>query len=146
MRYVGLDLEDAAERWARERLQLDAPPRLFRAFSAVDSEDFVCVVVLTGFSSRNIDMNIVIRDKVSVRPKETVKMFNGIFSYTFDHCRAKRVTGLLRGKNTESQRICRHFGFKPEGVVRQAFEDDDLHIYGFLADEFRSHAWYRGQQ
>lgn len=146
MRFIGFDREDEAEQWARKRLQLDAPPQLFRALSAVDENDeFMCVVVMTNFSSRNIDLNIVISDKRAPRPKETVFMFNQIFGYIFDKLRVVRVTGLLRGKNFAAKRINEHFGFKLEGVVRKAFDDDDdLHIYGFLAEEYHNHKWCRG--
>lgn len=146
MKFIGFDREDEAENWARQQLQVDAPPTLFRAISAVDEHDeFMCVVVMTNFSARNLDMNIVISHKRAPRPKETVKMFNEIFGYAFNTLKVVRVTGLLRGRNLQSQRISKHFGFKLEGVMRQAFEDgDDLHIYGFLAEEYRSHKWYRG--
>jgi hypothetical protein len=147
MKFIGFDREDEAEEWARKRLQIDAPPSLFRCLSAVDEDDeFMCVVVMTNFSARNIDLSIVISDKRAPRPKETVSMFNEIFGYVFDKLRVVRVTGLLRGKNVEAKRINEHFGFKPEGVVRKAFEDgDDLCIYGFLAEEYHNHKWFRGR-
>ena len=71
-------------------------------------------------------------------------MFNAIFGFLFEQLNVARVTGLLRGKNVESRRITEHFGFKLEGIMREAFPDDDLHVYGFLADEYRAHAWHRG--
>jgi RimJ/RimL family protein N-acetyltransferase len=72
-------------------------------------------------------------------------MFNEVFGFVFDKMRVARVTGLLRGKNTQAKRINEHFGFKLEGVMRKSFIDDDLHIYGFLAEDYHSHVWYRGQ-
>lgn len=146
MRFIGFEREDEAEQWARRQLQIDAPPTLFRALSSVDAQDeFLCVVVMTNFSARNIDMNIVISHKTALQPRGMVEMFNGVFGYAFEKLKVARVTGLLRGKNVESRRITEHFGFKAEGVMRRAFEDnDDLHIYGFLADEYRNHKWYRG--
>jgi RimJ/RimL family protein N-acetyltransferase len=72
-------------------------------------------------------------------------MFNEIFSYAFDTLRAARVTALSRSKNQKANKFIEHIGFKPEGVMRKAFQDDDLNIYGFLAEEYYSHAWYRGK-
>lgn len=144
MIYIGFEREEEAEIWARKKLGADKPS-FFRAFSAVDKAGkFLCVVIMTNFSSRNVDMNIVIDEKSKMRPKETIRMFNGIFKYIFDQLRLIRVTGLLRGKNEASKFLCKHLGFKLEGIMRKSFGDDDLHIYGFLADDFRSHAWYRG--
>jgi hypothetical protein len=144
MRYIGFEQEDEAEQWARSKLNSDAFPQFFRAVAAVDEQnEFVCVVVMTNFSLRNVDLNIVI-DKKKLKPKETIVMFNGIFGYLFDKLNLARVTGLVPGKNAASRRIAEHFGFKLEGVMRAAFPDDDLHVYGFLAEEYHSHAWRRG--
>ena len=144
MRYIGFYREDEAESWAREKLELPAAPGFYRAAAAIDdNNEFVCVVVMTNFSPRNVDLNIVI-EKRKVKPKATIKMFNEIFSFVFDRLGAARVTGLIPSKNERSLRLAEHFGFKQEGIMRAALDDDDLHIYGFLAEEYRSHAWHRG--
>lgn len=144
MRFIGFDREEEAEAWARSKIELDAAPEFFRAMSAVDDAgEFVCVVVMTNFSSRNVDLSIAI-DAKKVTPSGTIDMFNGVFGFLFDQIHVARVTGLLRGKNKRAKRINEHFGFKLEGVMRQAFEDDDLHIYGFLAEDYRTHPWRRG--
>ena len=144
MRFVGFEREDEAEAWARARLELENKPEFFRTLAAVDENDeFVCVVVMTNFTPRNIDLSIVI-DHRKVTPKGTIEMFNEVFSFVFDKLHAARVTGLLRGKNRRAKKLNEHFGFKLEGVMRKAFADDDLHIYGFLAEDYHSHVWYRG--
>jgi RimJ/RimL family protein N-acetyltransferase len=145
MRFIGFEREDEAEAWARAKLELENSPAFFRAMSAVDENDeFVCVVVMTNFTQRNIDLSIVIGGK-GLMPKGMLVMFNEVFGFVFDKLHVARVTGLLRGKNTQAKKINEHFGFKLEGVMRKSFIDDDLHIYGFLAEDYHSHVWYRGQ-
>lgn len=145
MRFIGFEREDEAEAWARAKLELENAPSFFRTMSAVDENDeFVCVVVMTNFTSRNIDLSIVIGGK-GLMPKGMLVMFNEVFGFVFDKLHVARVTGLLRGKNTQAKKINEHFGFKLEGVMRKSFIDDDLHIYGFLAEDYHSHVWYRGQ-
>ena len=144
MRFIGFEREDEAEAWARAKLELENVPSFFRAMSAVDENDeFVCVVVMTNFTQRNIDLSIVIGGK-GLMPKGMLVMFNEVFGFVFDKLHVARVTGLLRGKNTQAKKINEHFGFKSEGVMRKSFIDDDLHIYGFLAEDYHSHVWYRG--
>ena len=144
MRFIGFEREDEAESWARAKLELENEPGFFRTLAAVDEDDeFVCVVVMTNFTPRNIDLSIAI-DSRKVTPKGTIEMFNEVFGFVFDKLHAARVTGLLRGKNRKAKKLNEHFGFKLEGVMRKSFVDDDLHIYGFLAEDYHSHVWYRG--
>lgn len=143
MKYVGFSQEEKAEKWAREKLRLSEPPGFFRAAAAVDKTGaFVCVVVLTNFTPRNVDVNVAI-DKTKVRPKAAVLMFKEIFDFLFQRLRVARVTALLRSKNTNSRNLAERLGFKLEGTLRNAFKDDDMCVYGFLADEYRAHAWHR---
>ena len=144
MRYIGFYREDEAEAWARAKMDLPVSLGFYRAAAAVDENDeFVCVVVMTNFSPRNIDLNVVI-EKKRVTPKAAVIMFNEIFEFVFNRLGAARVTGLIPSKNVDSRNLAEHFGFKLEGVMRAALDDDDVRIYSFLADEYRSHAWHRG--
>jgi len=144
MRFIGFEREEDAEVWARKKLRLESEPEFFRAMAAVDENDgFVCVVVMTNFTSRNVDLNIAINSR-KVTPRGAIEMFNGVFGFLFDKLHVARVTGLTKGKNERAKRLNEHFGFKLEGVMRDAFVDDDLHIYGFLAKDYYSHAWRRG--
>jgi RimJ/RimL family protein N-acetyltransferase len=144
MKYIGFYREDEAESWAREKLDLPVSLGFYRAAAAVDGNDeFVCVVVMTNFSPRNVDFNVVI-EKRKFRPKAAIIMFNEIFDFVFNRLGVARVTGLIPSKNTDSCNLAEHFGFQLEGVMRAALDDDDVRIYSFLADEYRSHAWHRG--
>lgn len=145
MKYIGFDREEDAELWARKKLGINEQPGFFRALSAVDdNNNFICVVVMTNFSPLNIDFNIAIANKNAMKPKATVHMFNQIFKLAFNQLNVNRITGLIPGKNAESKNIAEHFGFKLEGIMRKAFADDDLHVYGITNDDFINHAWYRG--
>lgn len=145
MKVIGFEREEEAERWARKRLGLDQPPPFFRACSAVDDAgEFVCTVIMTNFTARNVDLNFVVAKGKKLLPRKTVELFNAVFSLVFEKLRAARVTGLVRGKNERCIRACKRLGFKLEGIMRKAFPDDDLHVYGFLAEEYQVHSWHRG--
>ena len=142
MRFVGFEGEENAEQWARQKLGLDSEPSFFRAMSAVDNEgEYVCVVVFTGFSSINIDINIAMNGK-KLTPKGTIQMFNEVFSFCFEQLGVQRVTGLTGMSNEKAKNIIEHFGFKLEGVMRKAMpHGEDMVVYGFIADDFNNHAW-----
>ena len=143
MKYIGYKDEEKAEKWARKHLGIKSAPKAFRALSSVDENgEFVCVILLTNFTKRNIDVNIVA--DCNWTPKSTIMMFNGLFKMIFDDLKAVRTTALVAESNVVSQKFCVHLGFVKEGIMRKAYEDnEDMHIYGFLANEYRQHDWCR---
>ena len=84
MRFIGFEREISAEKWARPLLGLKDEPEFFRAMSAVDDEDkFVCTAIFNNFTPRNIDVSFASRGGNWASPKETLRMFNAIFTYIF---------------------------------------------------------------
>ena len=137
-----LEREEEAEIWARERLGLLTAPDFFRTVSLVDSSgQFKVVVVLTNFTSRNVDLNVAV--DAPVPPRGAMKLFNETFSFIFDSLKLVRATGLVQGKNDAAKAFIQGMGFQLEGVMRKAFPDDDLFIYALLEEQYRSHPWYR---
>lgn len=145
MRYIGFDREEEAIEWAKQRLGITNEVGLCRAMSAEDKDGKLAfVVILSNFTPRNIDMHTAAVDGAQwASPREIIRMFNSIFGYAFQILGAKRVTGLVKSRNQAARQFDEHLGFKLEGVMREAFEDDDLCLYGFLKQDFTSHPWYR---
>jgi hypothetical protein len=148
MKYIGVEREEEAIDWAKSVLKIENPVGFCRALSAVDSNgDFLFVVVLSNFTETNVDMHTAAVEGAEwASPKEAIRMFRSVFEFAFERFQVLRVTGLVRSKNTAARRFDEHIGFKLEGVMRRAFKDDDLCIYGFLVEDFYSHNWYRGQK
>jgi RimJ/RimL family protein N-acetyltransferase len=143
MRFIEFDREEEAEKWARNKLGVKGNPEFFRAMSAVDENgEFVCVAIFSNFTKRNIDMNFVAKDGYWSAPKETLKMYNAIFTYVFKILEAVRATALVGDTNWSSKKFVNKLGFKHEGVMRCAYENnEDLNIFGLLRDEYINHAW-----
>lgn len=147
MKFIGFEREDEAIAWAKEKIGIDGPVGFCRAMAAVDaSDDFVLVVVMSNFSQRNVDMHIAAVDGAKwASPREGLKLFNTVFDYVFTQLNAARITGLIRAKNQLARRFSEHLGFMLEGIMRAAFEDDDLCLYGFLKDDYLAHRWHDGR-
>ena len=144
MIYIGTEKEELAEKWASKQLGIKASPSVYKALSGVDKKgDFSCVVLLTNFTARNIDLNIVGK-KNWATPKNTIKMFNGVFNTIFHELNAVRATALIAKSNVTCQNFVEHLGFLYEGSMRKAYDnDEDMQIYGFLKEEYTSHSWCR---
>jgi hypothetical protein len=146
LRFIGFDREHEAVDWAKSVLGIYGPTGFTRCLSAVDANDqFVFVTVLSGFSRYNIDMHTAaVPGAQWASPKAAIQMFNGVFGYAFEKHKVERVTGLVAASNHKAREFDEHLGFKLEGVMRKAFNGEDLCIYGFLKEDFENHRWRRG--
>lgn len=145
MKFIGFEHEQSAIEWAKAILGISQPTGFCRAFSVVDAENrFTFVVVLSNFTNNGADMHTA-SDGTGrwATPDETVKMFNAVFGYAFDHLKMGRITGLVAASNTKARKFDEHLGFALEGTMRKALNGEDLCIYGFLAEDYFSHPWYR---
>lgn len=57
------------------------------------------------------------------------------FRFAFLQCRCRRVTATIAARNAKSRAFAEHIGFIYEGTVRHGLPDDDLRVYGILAEE-----------
>lgn len=144
MRYIGTAREDEAVAWAKARLGVEHPTSFCRAVSAVDEADnqFALVVLFTNFTETSADVHVAARPGAAwATPRAAREMFSGVCNFAFLHFKLRRLTGLVRSRNRAAIQFATHTGFKLEGIMRHAFADDDLCIYGLLRDGFRSHRW-----
>jgi hypothetical protein len=146
MKFIGFERELEAIEWAKKRIDIEGDVGFCRAMSTVDvNDDFALVIVFSNFSKRNVDMHTAaVAGAKWATLKAGIVAFNKSFQYAFNKLGAVRVTGLVRAKNSAARRFDEHLGFKLEGIMQKAFEDDDLCIYGFLKEDFEAHKWYRG--
>ncbi len=143
MRFIGFDREQEAITWARNQLGAKVPC-FCRAVSSVDSSDeFVCVMVLSNFGSDNVDLHVASKRGSWITSQEFIRMYNFILHYVFDTLKALRATALIREDNTKARSFVSKLGFTQEGLMRKAFNGDNLCIYGILKEDFENHKWYR---
>jgi len=145
MKYIGTQREHEAIEWAKDVLNIESPTGFCRALSAVDDAgEFAFVVVLSNFTDTNVDMHTAARPGAQwATPRAALEMFRGVFDYAFEYFQVQRVTGLVRAKNMAARQFDEHIGFQLEGVMRRAFKDDDLCVYGFLREDYEQHKWNR---
>ena len=61
-----------------------------------------------------------------------------MFAYPFLQLECARITCLIKEGNTRSERLCRHLGFRKEGVLRRAWDGrSNALLYGLLKSECR---------
>ncbi len=72
----------------------------------------------------------------------TPRIFARICVYPFIDMGCNRVTALIAGRNTRSQKLTEGVGFTFEGLGREGFLDDDIVAYSMLRRECR---WLEGK-
>lgn len=59
-----------------------------------------------------------------------------MFSYPFEQLQCARMTALIREGNARSEKLCRHLGFRKEGVMRRGWDGKtNALVYGILKSE-----------
>lgn len=133
--------EDQAIVWAIQRIP-GAHPGLCRAFWVETKGEFDAVAVLSGFTHRNVDVSVAIAP-TRLTARGVIILFNLVFNYAFGAIGAARTTGLIKLSNAPARAFAERLGFELEGVMREAFDDDDLCVYGFLRRDYEAHRWHR---
>jgi RimJ/RimL family protein N-acetyltransferase len=89
------------------------------------------VVVYTTFTEWGCEMSVA-----AASPKflnsSTLKSF---FGYPFLQLQHSRVTAIVAASNQHSLDFVQRLGFKPEGLLRKWYGDQDGHIFGMLKEE-----------
>lgn len=65
----------------------------------------------------------------------TKDMLFSAFDYPFNHCKAKKIVGLVAASNTAARSFDEHIGFVLEATIKDAHPDGDLLIYSMTADQ-----------
>lgn len=65
------------------------------------------------------------------------RFIHEVFAYPFIQLRQRRVTALVKSRNTHALQLDLKLGFQREGVLRMGASDDDLVVLGMLKSECR---------
>lgn len=60
-----------------------------------------------------------------------------IHDFPFNQIKVRRLNAVVRQSNKRSQQFVEHLGFKAEGLIREAYEEEDGVLYGMLKRECR---------
>ena len=116
--------------WVRQRLD-NSHFGPATAIGLVKYGKIIAGVVYHNYRLNGLEMSIATEDK-HWASRRTLKAF---FAYPFNQLNCERVTALVLEDNLKSRDMVNRLGFKKEGVLRNAMQGKDIHIYGMLKDE-----------
>lgn len=106
----------------------------YTAIGWVRRDELIAGVVYNNFSGAGVCAHI---GAIPGRHWMTREFLGAIFAYPFDQLRLRRITGLVARKNKPARRFVENLGFRYEGCVRHALQNDDWMLYGMLREECR---------
>lgn len=110
------------------------PFRFFSALALIRHNEIVCGLIYQQRTPCSIDIHMASIPGCHWGNRE---LLYAAFDYPFNQLRMRRITALIPAKNTRSRRLAEHLGFKMEGIMRHAYADDDMSVYGLLKEDCR---------
>lgn len=125
--------DDSLITWAAEKIGFDPRPDVV-PIGWRENGEIRAVTLYDGFSKCDCNIHIASDGK----PHWFRRQFLiASFMHPFVQWDLQRITGLVPAKNTRALKFDLHLGFKQEGVIRRALQDDDIIILGMLRSECR---------
>lgn len=87
-------------------------------------------VMFSKYANGNIEMTCA--GEVGWIDRKALRL---IYAYPFQQLQCRRVTARVHAANAVMRSYCTRMGFKPEGVLREAIDGADLHLFGMLRKE-----------
>jgi hypothetical protein len=101
-----------------------------------DGSEIVGAVLWNDFSGPNIEGSCVGEARCFTR-----SIIREAFRYPFVQLGCQRVTVHIRRSNAKVRGLALRLGFRPEGLMRRYYGDDDAAVYGLLRAE--AERWVR---
>jgi RimJ/RimL family protein N-acetyltransferase len=96
----------------------------------------VAGVVINNYNGANATCHIAI----SKRTKLLVELFYHVCNYAFNHCKLKRLTGMVPSNEPKILAFDKHLGFEEEFVMKDGAPGADMHVLVMRPDTCR---WLR---
>jgi len=88
----------------------------FYAMGAEVNGELTAGVVFNNFNETNATAHIA----CSKPNKLFLELVDHAYKYAFEHCKLRRLTGLVEADNEKALKLDKHIGFVEEGVMKEA--------------------------
>jgi RimJ/RimL family protein N-acetyltransferase len=115
--------------WVEQRI---GTPQNFERYTAIGLEsggELIAGAVFTGYTDVNLMVHVA-----GTRLWASPVFLRTLAHYAFRQCGVRRVTALTAAKNVRCRRLIERCGFELEGQMKHAMPDDDVVVYGVLAE------------
>lgn len=125
-------------KWVADRVEQTASWGSFYAMGAERNGELVAGIVCNNYNGSNATAHIAVE-----KPgKDMIALFRAFCEYAFNHCKLRRITGMVPSDMPDVLEFDRHLGFEYEFLMKDAGPDGaDLHVLVMRPETCR---WLKG--
>jgi len=132
------DDKERVGQWVAEQVEQKATWGSFYAMGVERKSDLIAGIVFHQFTDANAACHIA----VAKPTKAFIELLHHAAHYAFNHCKLKRLTGMVTASNTKALQLDLHLGWEHEFSMRCAGMDgEDLHVLVLWPEKCR---WLKG--
>jgi RimJ/RimL family protein N-acetyltransferase len=131
-----LDQKEHIGAWVAKMVGQGAEWGSFYALGVVRGDEIIAGVVINNFNGANATCHIAIAQQT----KMIIPLFEAVCDYAFNHCKLKRLTGMVPTNEPSIIAFDKHLGFEEEFVMKDGAPNADMQILVMWPDKCR---WLR---
>ncbi len=124
MAIVVLDQQDRVGAWVARMVGQGASWGDFYAVGVVSGDDIIAGVVINNYNGANATCHIAIAQQT----KAIVELFQTVCDYAFNHCKLRRLTGMVPTNEPRIIAFDKHLGFEEEFVMKDGAPGADMQV------------------
>ena len=118
------DQRELVGHWVASQVNQVADWGSFYAMGVVDKGEVIAGVVVNNFNGANATCHIAI----TRHTKLIIPLFRAVCDYAFNHCKLKRLTGMVPSNEPHILAFDKHLGFVEEFVMKDGAPGADMHV------------------
>ena len=136
MAHILFDQKDRVGDWVADKVDQRAAWGDFYAMGIERDGEIIAGVVINNYNGANATCHIAIEK----HSKLLVELFFHVCNYAFNHCKLKRLTGMVPTSEPEIIAFDKHLGFEEEFVMKDGAPGADMQVLVLWPDKCR---WLR---
>lgn len=118
------DKQDLIGSWVATQVGQGASWGSFYAIGVMSGGQVLAGVVINNYNGANATCHIAIAQQT----KAIIPMLRAVCDYAFNHCKLKRLTGMVPSNEPKILAFDKHLGFEEEFVMKDGAPGADMHV------------------
>ena len=118
------DQQELIGAWVANQVGQGASWGSFYAIGVMSADQVLAGVVINNYNGANATCHIAIAQQT----KAIIPLLRAVCDYAFNHCKLKRLTGMVPSNEPKILAFDKHLGFEEEFVMKDGAPGADMHV------------------